>query len=203
MLINIDLLLKYDAVEEVFSPSQSIYSVGEEALHYYQIKSGLIKLNHIVQNEESIQNIVTAGDTICDLMALTDERFPLNAVAVKETTVIKVPKYRFKELIKNNQDVSTKLERHLARRVYQNKLWMQHFYLRSSEERILRILQYFKNLDNVFGWTITVRLCLSTLLVEYLLILCIVFGIKYSKFFSLCVRILSAFEFSNVFITIF
>lgn len=149
MLINIDLLLKYDAVEEVFSPSQSIYSVGDEALHYYQIKSGLIKLNHIVQNEESIQNIVTAGDTICDLMALTDERFPLNAVAVKETTVIKVPKYRFKELIKNNQDVSTKLERHLARRVYQNKLWMQHFYLRSSEERILRILQYFKNLDNV------------------------------------------------------
>jgi len=36
-----------------------------------------------------------------------------------------------------------------SRRVYQNKLWMQHFYLRSSEERILRILQYFKNLDNV------------------------------------------------------
>jgi len=116
MLINIDLLLKYDAVEEVFSPSQSIYSVGEEALHYYQIKSGLIKLNHIVQNEESIQNIVTAGDTICDLMALTDERFPLNAVAVKETTVIKVPKYRFKELIKKQSGCFNKTRKTLSQK---------------------------------------------------------------------------------------
>jgi CRP-like cAMP-binding protein len=148
MLINVDLLSEHGAFIHNYLPSDLIFREGDEASHYYQIQTGVVKLNHILQNKEMIESVLMPGASVCDLLLFTNERFPVNAVAITKTSIIKIPKYNFAKLVKNDENIAGKIQQYLAKRVYNNLVWMHHISSASAEERLKGVLDYFKNLQD-------------------------------------------------------
>ncbi len=148
MLINEELLYKYGASLHDYLPSEEIFKEGEEVSQYYQIQTGLVKLNNILQNKEKIESVIMSGESVCNFLCFTDKKFPVNAITITNTTIIKISKNDFNRLIKAHENIAEKIQQYLATRVYNNFIWMRSISSHSAEERIKGVLEYFKNLQN-------------------------------------------------------
>lgn len=150
MLIDTTLLLKYGGHTETFASSETIFEEGDSPTCYYQIITGSVKLNHFVEEEdkELIQSILYDGQSICELLSLTQEKFPVNAVAIAPTTIIKIPRTYLKTLLTEHPNVSIDVQRFTAERLYHKFIWMQNNASKYSKVRIVGILRYFKSLSD-------------------------------------------------------
>jgi len=149
MLIDTKLLLKYGAFTETFAAGEIIFEEGDPPSCYYQIITGSVKLNHIDEDDkELIQSILYDGQSICELLSLTKEKFPVNAVAISPTTIIKIPSTHLKKLLTEHPDVSIDVQRFTAERLYHKFIWMQNNTSKYSKVRIGGILKYFKSLSD-------------------------------------------------------
>ncbi|SHF46661.1 Crp/Fnr family transcriptional regulator, partial [Chryseobacterium takakiae] len=93
MLINHDLLNSYGGEIITFKTNDYIFQEQQIPKCYYQIISGHIKLNHLSEDgKELIQGIHSTGESVCELLLFIDEKYPVNAVAMSECTVMKVSK---------------------------------------------------------------------------------------------------------------
>jgi len=147
MLINEELLYKYGASIHDYLPSEAIFKEGQEVSHYYQIQTGLVKLNNILKNKEKIESVIMSGESVCNFLCFTDQKFPVNAITITKTTIIKISKHDFDRLIKAHEDIAEKIQQYLAKRVYNNFIWMRSISSPSAEERLKGVLDYFKNLQ--------------------------------------------------------
>ena len=148
MLVDPDLLLKYGGFAENYAPSEIIFSEGEIPHYYYQLVTGLVKLSHFAEDDkEMIQSIVFEGKSVCELLSFTDQKFPVNAVAMVPSIVIKVPKAGFLKLISENQQSAVATQRYVAERLYHKFRLMQNNASKYSHVRIKGILTYFKSLS--------------------------------------------------------
>ena len=149
MLIDTKLLLKYGAFTETFAPSEAIFEEGDPPTCYYQIINGSVKLNHFgEEDKELIQSILYDGQSICELLSLTQEKFPVNAVAISATTIIKIPRTHLKRLLTEHPDVAIDVQQFTAERLYHKFIWMQNNTSKYSKVRISGILKYFKSLSD-------------------------------------------------------
>lgn len=149
MLIDTELLLKYGAFIETFAASETIFEEGDPPTCYYQIITGSVKLNHFgEEDKELIQSILYDGQSICELLSLTQEKFPVNAVAMSATTIIKIPRIHLKRLLTEHPDVSIDVQQFTAERLYHKFIWMQNNTSKYSKVRISGILKYFKSLSD-------------------------------------------------------
>lgn len=148
MLIDTELLLKYGGFMESYATSEMIFEEGDPPSCYYQIVTGSAKLNHFGEDEkELIQSILYDGQSICELLSVTKETFPVNAVAISPTTIMKLPKASLKKLLSEHPDVSIAVQRFTAERLYHKFIWMQNNTSKYSKVRIIGILKYFKSLS--------------------------------------------------------
>ncbi len=150
MLIKKKLLSEYGASSKTYLPFEKIFKEGEKACHYYQIISGVVKLNHISQGSEVSQSILRKGESLCDLLLLTGEKFPVNAIAITKSNIIKIPKANFDKLLIDNSYIRNKIPEYLARRIHHNQLWLRHMTAKSADERVLGVLKFFKKLDHQY-----------------------------------------------------
>lgn len=148
MLVDTDLLLKYGGLKEKFAPSQTIFAEGDYPAFYYQVISGSVKLNHFDdEDRELIQSILYEGQSVCELLSLTDEKFPINAVAMTHAVIMKVPSDSFSDLLRENPQVAIAVQRFTAERLFHKFIWMQNNASKYSRVRICGILKYFKSLS--------------------------------------------------------
>src|SRR5690606_25793809 len=111
MLVNIKLLLDYGGTSESFSTDDFIFREGDPPLHYYQIVTGKVKLNHMVDEEkELIQSILTDGQSICELLSFGKEKFPVSAVALVPTTIIKIFREDFSRLLSEHPKAADEVQ---------------------------------------------------------------------------------------------
>ncbi|MDQ0595080.1 CRP-like cAMP-binding protein [Chryseobacterium ginsenosidimutans] len=149
MLVDIDLLLSYDGLIETFNTSDIIFEEGEVPKFYYQVITGSVKLNHITEdNRELIQSILKDGQSVCELLSFIDKTFPVNAIAISDCTIIKVPKDRFLQLMDDHRQAAKDVQRFVAERLYHKFIMMQNNASKYSHVRIEGMLKYFKSFTN-------------------------------------------------------
>ncbi|SHF34888.1 Crp/Fnr family transcriptional regulator, partial [Chryseobacterium takakiae] len=81
----------------------------------------------------------------CELLLFIDEKYPVNAVAMSECTVMKVSKSDFTRMLEDHRDVSEDIHKYISYRLYEKFIMMQNLAAHSAETSIIGILQYFKN----------------------------------------------------------
>lgn len=146
MLISTKLLLQYGGETVIIKPLETIFSEGENPRYYYQIIEGRVKLNHYNENgKEIIQSILSAGQTVCELLLFSEEKYPMNAETLNECKIIKIPKKNFFALLADHPKISLDLNKFLSKRLYQKFVMMQNNLSLLPEVRILGALNYFKS----------------------------------------------------------
>ncbi len=121
-------------------------SMKEPPRYYYQISKGQVKLNYEDdEGKELIQSILLPGDSVCELLLFIDRSYPVNAVSLDKCKIMKLPKQKFLDLIKDNPDVSVDINKFIFERLYQKFVLMQSNSSIHLHTRLIGALNYFKS----------------------------------------------------------
>ncbi len=149
MLINEDLLLDYGGEIENFNTRDIIFNEGEKPKYYYQIISGRIKLNHYnEEGKELILAILHKGLSVCELLLFIDQKYPVNAVVVEESTVIRLRKSKFEKLLDEHPNVSRDINKFLSERLYYKYIMLENNSSLHPEVRIRGVIEYHKSFSH-------------------------------------------------------
>jgi len=146
MLIDKKLLFEYGGKIQIYESKEIIFEQDETPKYYHQIVSGDVKLNHINEDgKELIQGIHSNGDSVCELLLFIEEKYPVNAVALSECSLMKVSKKNFLRMMGDHPQVSEDVNKYISHRLYEKFVMMQNIAVTSAESRIRGVLKYFKS----------------------------------------------------------
>lgn len=174
MNIDSELLRSVDAETKHYKKGELVYREGDHALYYFQIEEGKVKLNNYNDDgREFIHNILGQRQSFGDSMLFLDKFYPMNAVCLIPTEIIRLPKDSFIELLKKHPHLSLEMNACMAHRLYFKAIMIQGMASQSPVSRLTGLLDYLKSYhDDECGQCFNVELtrqqiaCLTGLRVE-------------------------------------
>jgi len=150
MIISEDLLLAYGANYESFEANQTIFHEGNLPKFYYQIINGIVELNNYHEDgKEFIQNILHGGESFGESFLFDEKTYPTNATAKTSCTVLKLSKADFFNLLDQNPEVSSKMFKCLAERLYYKYVMLFNVSSPDPLNKLKTVMDYLKgNNDN-------------------------------------------------------
>lgn len=146
MLIAENLLLSYGAEPETFERGDIIFNENDTPKNYYQITSGRIKLNHYnEEGKELILAILQPGLSVCELLLFINKKYPVNAVVLEKSTVLKLAKPDFLKMLYDHQNISLDMNRFLSERLYYKFVMLENNASLHADVRIRGVLDYHKS----------------------------------------------------------
>ncbi|MCJ7932297.1 MAG: Crp/Fnr family transcriptional regulator [Chryseobacterium sp.] len=137
MIISEDLLLAYGANYETFEMNETIFYEGNLPKFYFQITHGIVELNNYHEDgKEFTQNILSDGQSFGESFLFDDKVYPTNATAKTTCTILKLPKTDFFHLLNQHPEVSSRMFKCLADRLYYKYVMLFNV---SSPDPILKI----------------------------------------------------------------
>ena len=139
------LLHSYGASEKQLKKGEQLFQEGESACFYYQVISGLVKLNNYSEEgKETIQGLYGNQEGFGISALLGD--FPLseNAVAETDTQLIYLEKGRFLKLLSDRADVSRRLLKELSLRMHFDTMLLKEMKSSTAEKQVLTLLNLLK-----------------------------------------------------------
>jgi len=132
-----------------YQKGQVIYQEGSQALGFYCIYQGKIKLSKAGgDNKEQIVSLFREGDVLGYRALLAGTRYSSSAVALEDSVVCFVPRPDFLRLVQGNTQFSTALMQLLARSLGQAEERMLHLAYKPVRERLagalLFVMQTFR-----------------------------------------------------------
>ncbi|WP_442266411.1 Crp/Fnr family transcriptional regulator [Tenacibaculum sp. ZS6-P6] len=140
------LLIEYNATLKTFDKDEIIFSEGEFARNYYQVKHGIVKMNNFNDDaKEFIQGVFYKEQSFGEPPLFINVKYPANATAIEKSTIYILPKEKFYELLQNNKEVHFKITESLAKRLYYKAIIASEISSQEPSHRILRFFDYLKN----------------------------------------------------------
>ncbi len=144
-MISEKLLLDFGGESLEFAKGDRIFSEGQQAVCYYQIESGEVKMNNFNEDgKEFIQGIFFPGQSFGEPPLFADVKYPAHAEALSDARVFRLSKSNFLELLKSNPEQHMEITKALAARLYYKSIMAAELSSQDPEHRILRILDYLK-----------------------------------------------------------
>src|SRR6478609_64748 len=117
-MIPLDVLIKYGAREIVLKKDDVIFREGDEALNYFQVKEGSVKMiTNSEDGQEFIQGIFKAEDSFGEPPLFSSFPYPSAAMALEPTVIVKLGKEHFFLLLKENFEIHLHLDKILCQRL--------------------------------------------------------------------------------------
>lgn len=146
MKIDEDLLFKFGAEKKNYKVKEHIFSEGDIAQYYFQIIKGVIKLNHYNDNgREFIHNILSDKQSFGDAFVFSEKHYPMNAITLENSEIIRLPKNRFIDLLKENPEISLELNACFSHQIYYKLKMMQNLASQNPTDRLIGLLDYYKS----------------------------------------------------------
>ncbi|HEV8515660.1 MAG TPA: Crp/Fnr family transcriptional regulator [Cyclobacteriaceae bacterium] len=144
-MINPDILKKYGAKEIQLKKDDVVFREEEEALNYFQIVKGSIKMcSNSPEGKEFIQGVFKSDDSFGEPPLFCDFPYPSTAIAIEPTMIIKVSKDNFFQLLRENFEIHLQLDRVLCQRLRYKSMVLSEISSYDPEHRIISLLKYFK-----------------------------------------------------------
>ncbi|WP_080779180.1 Crp/Fnr family transcriptional regulator [Chryseobacterium phocaeense] len=141
-----DLLISFGAETRVYKSGDIIFREGEFSSFYYQIEKGQIKLNNYTEEgKEFIQNIFSQGHSFGESLLFVDRPYPMNAVAIEDSRIYRLPKSSFLNLIKQNQEVSLTVYQCMAERMYYKYIMLYNLSSQNPVLKLKQLMDYLKS----------------------------------------------------------
>lgn len=146
MKIDEQLLSSYSAEIKTYNEKEPIFLEGDSPAYYFQILEGNVKVNNYnEEGKEFIHNILGKGQSFGDPLLFIDKRYPVNAIALKSATVIRLPRKNFTNLIKEHPHVSMEMNACLSNRLYYKMIMVQNMASLHPAARIVGLFDYLKS----------------------------------------------------------
>ncbi|MGC5745267.1 Crp/Fnr family transcriptional regulator [Chryseobacterium sp. NFX27] len=141
-----DLLISFGAETKEYKAEDIIFREGEFSMFYYQIEQGQVKLNNYTESgKEFIQNIFSSGQSFGESLLFVGRPYPMNAIAMEDSTVLRLSKSRFMDLINKNQEVSLNVYKCLAERMYYKYMMLYNLSVQNPVLKLKQLLDYLKS----------------------------------------------------------
>ncbi|MFY0631256.1 MAG: Crp/Fnr family transcriptional regulator [Flavobacteriaceae bacterium] len=145
-MINEELLSKYNAQLKEYSKGDLIFSENEHARYYYQIVSGVVKMNNYNDDgKEFIQGIFYKTQSFGEPPLFVDVPYPANAEALSNSSLLVLPKKSLIDLLYDNPEVHLNITEALANRLYYKAIIASEISSHEPEHRVLRFIDYLKH----------------------------------------------------------
>ncbi len=136
------LLIAWGAISRKYNRGEYIFREDEEALFYYQIEKGKIKMfNTSDEGKEFIHGVFTEGQSFGEPPLLIDEKYPASAYTLKPTIVWRLPKKQFFKILDDYKSIERTFLKLMARRVYGKTRQTNSIIYHSPRERIMALLK--------------------------------------------------------------
>jgi CRP/FNR family cyclic AMP-dependent transcriptional regulator len=144
-MIDLLILKNYGAREVSLQKDEVLFSEGEEALNYFQVKSGAIKMiTNSPDGQEFIQGVFKSSDSFGEPPLLCSFPYPSHAIALEATVVIKLSKENFLTLLRENFEVHLQLDKVLCQRLRYKSMVLSEISSHDPEHRVMSLLRYLK-----------------------------------------------------------
>ncbi|RTZ46639.1 Crp/Fnr family transcriptional regulator [Chryseobacterium arthrosphaerae] len=140
------LLISFGAETKNYKAGDVIFREEEFPLYYYQIKTGKIKLNNYTEDgKEFIQNIFSDGHSFGESLLFVDRPYPMNAVAMEESVIFRMPRQNFLNLIRDNPEISLNIYQCLAERMYYKYIMFYNLSFQNPVSKLKLLMDYLKS----------------------------------------------------------
>lgn len=140
------LLISFGAETKNYKAGDIIFREEEFPLYYYQIKTGKIKLNNYTEDgKEFIQNIFSDGHSFGESLLFVDRPYPMNAVAMEDSDIFRMPKQNFLDLIRDNPEISLNIYQCLAERMYYKYIMFYNLSFQNPVSKLKLLMDYLKS----------------------------------------------------------
>lgn len=149
-IINTDLLLAWGATLHNIEKGQVLFCEGNSAIFYYQVVEGRIKMcNCNDEGKEFIQGFFEAGESFGEPPLFDEAPYPASAVADTDSTVIRLRKENFLQLLKDNFDIHFNFTQTLAKRLRFKSVMSKEISSYGPSHRIMSLLNEYKKSHGV------------------------------------------------------
>ncbi|MBL0333090.1 MAG: cyclic nucleotide-binding domain-containing protein [Chlorobi bacterium] len=91
-----NILITWGAVSKKILKGEYIFSEGDDAIFYYQVVQGEVKMINInPDGKEFIQGVFTDGESFGEPALLINRSYPSSAVAVSDSLILRISKNIF------------------------------------------------------------------------------------------------------------
>jgi CRP/FNR family cyclic AMP-dependent transcriptional regulator len=145
LMIDPLVLLRYGAREVSLQKDDVLFREGDEALYYFQMRSGSMKMiTNSSDGQEFIQGIFKSADSFGEPPLLCSFPYPSHAIALEPSVVIKLSKEKFLTLLRENFEIHLQLDKVLCQRLRYKAMVLSEISFYDPEHRIMSLLQYLK-----------------------------------------------------------
>lgn len=146
MLVSEQLLISYGAEHKAYKPNEIIFNESDVPRYFYQIIYGRVKLNHYnEEGKELILAVLDKGLSVCELLLFIDKTYPVNAIVLEQTEILRLPKTTFNRMLDEHVHVARDINKYLAERLYYKFLMLESNSSLLPEVRLKGILDYQKS----------------------------------------------------------
>jgi len=145
-LVKRDIALRYGATVLSLKKDDILFHEGDSANFFYQVEDGAIKMvTYSLDGKEFIQGLFYQGDCFGEPPLFCDFAYPGSAVTLIDSKILRIPKDRFFDLLKDNFDIHLQLDRILCERLRYKNMILSEISFYDPEHRILSLLGYLKS----------------------------------------------------------
>jgi len=125
-----------------------IFMEGELPKYYYHIVEGEVKLsNYDEDGKESIQNIVTRGNSVGEFLLFIDKKYPSNAVAISDCKILRVTKLKFFKLLEDHPELKMNLIQNLSDSLFLKSVMRQILSIKDPASKLKVLIEHLKGLQ--------------------------------------------------------
>lgn len=151
MIIDEELLFKNGAEIQKYKAGETIFIEGSVPKYYYQIRSGLIKINvYKDDGSEFIHSLPSDGHCFAETFLWYDVPYCVNAEVMNDSVVLRVRKENFMEIVNSNSDLMHKLMSHTSERMFYRYKMLTTLSVNNPSHRILKVLEFLKSHHQTF-----------------------------------------------------
>ncbi len=159
-MIPEEILLKHGAFVKQFEKEVTIFSENDTARNYYQIKTGVVKMNNFNDDgKEFIQGFFYKTQSFGEPPVFIDVKYPANATTLADSVIYVLPKENLTNLLKENIEIHLKITQNLAKRLYYKAIIASEISNQEPAHRIIRFIDYLKDdvhkIDGKFTFKVT------------------------------------------------
>jgi CRP-like cAMP-binding protein len=145
MQIDLDLLFTWGAIAKKYKKNDMIFDENDTAHYYYQIMEGSVRLyNSNDDGKEFTQDLLLTGDSFGDSSLLIDKGYPSKAVSLKESTIIKLTKEKFFNILEEYPYLQKQFMISMAQKIHAKLETSKEIINQKPEFRIVAFLNTFK-----------------------------------------------------------
>lgn len=145
-LIKRNIAFQYGASVLSLKKDEILFHEGDQANFFYQVEEGSIKMvTYSLDGKEFIQGLFYQGDSFGEPPLFCDFPYPGSATTLIDSKILRIPKDRFFELLKDHFEIHLQLDRILCERLKYKNMILSEISFYDPEHRILSLLGYLKS----------------------------------------------------------